>query len=443
MKSAPLSSNKAKASPETEKLRAEVIDLRNRIYLQKEALKKRYEAPNATSFGTLKRDVWSSGIDAESFASGSEFRYDFVLKTPDIKSLSQTGWILEVRNKDTRENMASTLESTKKRDDRDGKEKEKETNGDAKGDDASKKLTRNAGFRIQQAPIEGQSSELAEQSFAVVGVLGYYNRGKTWLLNKLLDSNFPSYQKIPTEGLSFALAKSPSHTSWLLLDTVGFGSPLPCKPPFSRIGIKRDFCGRVCESEEGKGVSASVNMCFIKIVKEEAGEALATSTTILKGLKRDHSQAQVMEYFLRDFTFHASELIVVVVNNMTLSEQKLIALLESSVENKAIVIVHNFRDITTQKDLENAWKVHPLPPPTPAPSLFLSFSLPLSLSFFLSFSHIQFFAFSLSCLSLDLLQSLSKLTDFSLFYVETSHKFVSRLYRGDVDQSGSVRIHQC
>ena len=77
--------------------------------------------------------------------------------------------------------------------------------------------------------------------------------------------------------------------------------------------------------------------------------------------KIEHAQAQVMEYYHRDLAFHLAELTVFVVNDLTVADQKFIDLLtkraETSGENKLLVVVHNFKEVSTLEDLREVWKV--------------------------------------------------------------------------------------
>jgi len=61
----------------------------------------------------------------------------------------------------------------------------------------------------------------------IVGVLGLFNKGKTFCLNKIAGVNLPSSKKITTKGLSF---KEPIEgqlsKACILLDTAGLNAPL-------------------------------------------------------------------------------------------------------------------------------------------------------------------------------------------------------------------------
>lgn len=69
----------------------------------------------------------------------------------------------------------------------------------------------------------------AEWDCTIIAIIGFYDRGKTWLLNKLTASQFRSSKRYATQGLSFSIVKSTDSLPWVILDTAGFGSPVACK----------------------------------------------------------------------------------------------------------------------------------------------------------------------------------------------------------------------
>ena len=71
----------------------------------------------------------------------------------------------------------------------------------------------------------------------VVGILGNYNRGKTWVVGRLSDCTFPSEgMTIRTEGMSFKWIEPKSEdVLWhLAIDTAGFNTPITLDNPGKR-----------------------------------------------------------------------------------------------------------------------------------------------------------------------------------------------------------------
>ena len=163
----------------------------------------------STSFWILLKTMWHKQLERQYKEEdvGELATYDLVLKTTTFEKLSTQGWKLKIKDENTAAWFSSSVLKMREEDRR----KER------------KATTWKAG--------QVQATDLAEGNYAIVAIMGFYDRGKTWVLNKLMDKSFPSSKKIATEGLSFSLTTSPSQTKWLILDTAGFGSPVSCKFP--------------------------------------------------------------------------------------------------------------------------------------------------------------------------------------------------------------------
>lgn len=61
---------------------------------------------------------------------------------------------------------------------------------------------------------------------ATVAVVGLYDKGKTFVLNNLTQSNLPSGKKVTTKGISFKHVDVDSGTQLILVDTAGSYSPV-------------------------------------------------------------------------------------------------------------------------------------------------------------------------------------------------------------------------
>ena len=57
-------------------------------------------------------------------------------------------------------------------------------------------------------------------------MVGLYDKGKTFVLNNLAESNLPSGKKVTTAGLSFKYVDLEKGTKLILLDTAGSYSPV-------------------------------------------------------------------------------------------------------------------------------------------------------------------------------------------------------------------------
>ena len=70
---------------------------------------------------------------------------------------------------------------------------------------------------------------------AIVAVVGLYDKGKTFVLNNLSNSNLPSGKKVNTKGLSFKYVDVDKGTKLILLDTAGSYAPVKVEDNMSII----------------------------------------------------------------------------------------------------------------------------------------------------------------------------------------------------------------
>lgn len=142
---------------------------------------------------------------------------------------------------------------------------------------------------------------------AVIAVVGLYDKGKTFVLNKITQTKLPSGKKVSTKGLSFKHVKDHSGTSFVLLDSAGSYSPVRVKGELS-------------------------------VAEKEA-----------------------TEWFLLDLIFELSDYFVCVVNDFTSLDQRYLDRLTRSLQNSSksfreVIVVHNMKEVTSKKMFKHVWK---------------------------------------------------------------------------------------
>eukprot|EP01120_Amphizonella_sp_Union-15-10_P016211 TRINITY_DN8475_c0_g1_i1.p1 TRINITY_DN8475_c0_g1~~TRINITY_DN8475_c0_g1_i1.p1 ORF type:complete len:650 (-),score=151.01 TRINITY_DN8475_c0_g1_i1:117-2066(-) len=153
------------------------------------------------------------------------------------------------------------------------------------------------------------------QTNTLVSVSGLFNRGKTFLLNKLAKTALPSDYKVTTKGLSFVLPFDDNVKNLIFLDTAGTNSPL-------------------------------------MLAHDESTNRLLI-------------EKKSTELFLQDLVFAMSDVIIVVVNQLTWPDQEYLEVLQdklrkSNKEFRQLYVVHNFYDVRTERDLLLMWRKHVL-----------------------------------------------------------------------------------
>lgn len=157
------------------------------------------------------------------------------------------------------------------------------------------------GWKIESS-IEGRKrvESFQVENSCVVGVVGNFNKGKSFVLHKIADVDIPHGHSLQTKGLSvkYPLKMKKSVT---LLDSAGFEIPLKIQNDRDK-DSKENEVTRICE------------------------------------LARDR---QLTELFLQSFVIENSDILLLVVGILTFSDQKLLNRLRSVAKNKRMFIIHN------------------------------------------------------------------------------------------------------
>ncbi len=237
----------------------------------------------------------------------------------------------------------------------------------------------------------------------VVSVVGLFDRGKTFLLNKLSGSQLPSSQRVHTKGISLKIPKGEGKglnlaSNIVLFDTEGTNAPLSkvTLPPTweeeweityraQRSGEEGKREDNVKQAMEVAGL-ASIDSAPKALVTpsasavgqddgqlakawedgldsshggmtdadwelwEEAKEAArARELTVLHEKAIIHKK--VTENFLQNLIYTTSDVLVILVNELTWPDQQYIQAVCQYVQlhklTCRIVIVHNFKTVTT------------------------------------------------------------------------------------------------
>jgi hypothetical protein len=144
--------------------------------------------------------------------------------------------------------------------------------------------------------------------YRIISVVGLFDKGKTFLINKLLGVNLPSGKLVTTQGLSFLWMKE---RRMLIVDSAG--------------------------------VQATVS--------HRAQARPAQDTRVQAAQCTSTVDAQTTESLLFDMISHISHHLIFVVNDLTWFEQKYISMLHQKYvlagQSKELMVVHNLRSTTT------------------------------------------------------------------------------------------------
>ena len=193
--------------------------------------------------------------------------------------------------------------------------------------DSIRNLT-NKGWIIKYNKTEGKSiyEESKYKKTIVVGVVGNGNKGKSFLLKKLSEYEIPMGFNVKTEGLSIIYGKT-GKKNLAILDSAGQETPLLMENKKEKTieGDKKDNNKDQFEFEE---------------------------------YSRDKL---ITEFYIQQFILWKSNIIILLVGSITLSEQKLYARIKSELmtiqenkkENKKLFIVHNLQNYYLKEDVND------------------------------------------------------------------------------------------
>ena len=195
--------------------------------------------------------------------------------------------------------------------------------------DSIKNLT-NIGWRIKYNKEGGKETyeELKKRETIVVGVVGNGNKGKSFLLKKLSNYKVPMGYNVKTEGLSIIYGKTQKQ-NLAILDSAGQETPLLVQ---SKNDINNNKDNNIKNSNKDEFE-----------FEEYSRDKLVT------------------EFYIQQFILWKSNIVILLVGSITLSEQKLYARVKSEIlaiqenqkEYKKLFVVHNLQNYYYKDDVND------------------------------------------------------------------------------------------
>ena len=193
----------------------------------------------------------------------------------------------------------------------------------------------NKGWEIEMSE-KGKQNYLKykNENIIKIGVIGNANKGKSFILSKISKmESLPSGYSIKTEGLSikYPNLETHKHRKIALLDSAGLETPVLVKEQEN----EKNNDEKKEEKKDKEKKYEDKNDLF----KEKCREKLIT------------------ELFLQNYIIHNSDVLIVIVDCLSFSEQKLIMKVKKEIErakrNKPLYIIHNLKTYTTKIQVDN------------------------------------------------------------------------------------------
>ena len=196
--------------------------------------------------------------------------------------------------------------------------------------DSIKNLTSD-GWKIKYNKTKGKEEyeELKKKDTIVVGVVGNGNKGKSFLLKKLSNYEVPMGFNVKTEGLSIIYGKTEKQCL-AILDSAGQETPLLIQNKNNNINNKNNDNDKKINKDELE-------------FEEYSRDKLVT------------------EFYIQQFILWKSNIIILLVGSITLSEQKLytrvkneiLTIQENQKQPKKLFIVHNLQNFYHKDDVKD------------------------------------------------------------------------------------------
>ena len=232
-------------------------------------------------------------------------------------------------------------------------------------------VNQDKGWKIKYNKKDGKEIYLKkkDEPTIIVGVIGNGNKGKSFFLEKLSGYDIPKGFNIKTEGLSIRYGRSQEHNV-AILDSAGQETPL--LKVVNKIIISSNDNKEKKEIQNANslpqenGDSKEVNNNHLAQEKDEANQNENKENKPQKSEQLEDEDIEfekysrdklITEFFLQKFIIWKSDILILVVGNISLTEQKLLSRVKAEVEamdkNKQIYVIHNLKDYSTKEQVED------------------------------------------------------------------------------------------
>ena len=178
-----------------------------------------------------------------------------------------------------------------------------------------------------------------DKASCTVAVVGNANKGKSYVLQKIAGDKFPSGFAVKTEGLSLKYPKS-ENLNFILFDTAGLETPLVQEPYYN---LEADF-----EKEKERRAKESTDD-ENDANKDSKDEYIKEQ--LIVNYARDKT---ITEFFLQSFVTCKSDVLILVMNLMTYSDQILLNKVKKRCgKGRKLFVIHNLQNFDKIEHVEN------------------------------------------------------------------------------------------
>ena len=191
------------------------------------------------------------------------------------------------------------------------------------------------GWEIKYPKGKEEYERKMKMDTIVIGVIGNRNKGKSFILQKLSGYKVPQGYSVITEGLSIKYGEEEDHCI-AILDSAGKETPL-LNPKLKPIITMEENT----KTNEANEIKAKKDEETFEIKKEKSYEICLRDKLIT-------------ETYIQKFIIDTSHILILVVGNINLNEQKLLENIKSLLKKEQyLYVIHNLIESYTKEQVNN------------------------------------------------------------------------------------------
>ena len=194
---------------------------------------------------------------------------------------------------------------------------------------------KSGGWAIKYPKGKEEYERKMKMDTIVIGVIGNRNKGKSFILQKLSGYEVPQGYSVVTEGLSIKYGEEEDHCI-AILDSAGKETPL-LNPKLEPINNMEE----TTKTNEANEIKAKKDEDNFEIKKENSYEMCLRDKLIT-------------ETYIQKFIIDTSHILILVVGNINLNEQKLLENIKSLLKKEQyLYVIHNLIESYTKEQVNN------------------------------------------------------------------------------------------
>ena len=224
----------------------------------------------------------------------------------------------------------------------------------------------NKGWNLKFSERIKKNKDLFNKTVLKIGVIGNSNKGKSFLLSKLSKIDLPSGTSITTEGLSIKYPdiKEYKNRNIVLLDSAGLETTVLKEEYENKENYDNYKEGEEKEDETQEGQKEEANDISANEDEKQKKDNMKTNGNTSQLIDVEYNyfeeksrEKMITELFLQNYIIYYSDILIIVVGNLTYSEQILLTKIENELKkakiNKILFIVHNLKEFTKVKQVKD------------------------------------------------------------------------------------------